>query len=151
MEKELIKIIKTLNKQKIKYLLIGGFAAVLYGVPRSTFDIDIAISLDSKNIGETITLLSSLGFTQIPEEESHIKQEHGIALTNGKVEVDLMFIEQPRFDIIYEYHTKLSYKGTIIKLPNIMDLVSIKESSLREKDRLDAQMLRNIASLKKKG
>ncbi len=151
MEKELIKIIKTLNKHKIKYLLIGGFAAVLYGVPRSTFDIDIAISPDSKNIGDTITLLSGLGFSQIPEEESHIKQEHGIALTNGKVEVDLMFIEQPMFDIIYEYHTKLSYKGTIIKLPNIMDLVSIKESSLREKDRLDAQMLRNIASLRRKG
>jgi hypothetical protein len=151
MEKELIKIIKTLNKHKIKYLLIGGFAAVLYGVPRSTFDIDIAISPDSKNIGDTITLLSGLGFSQIPEEESHIKQEHGIALTNGKVEVDLMFIEQPRFDIIYEYHTKLSYKGTIIKLPNIMDLVSIKESSLREKDRLDAQILRNIASLRRKG
>ncbi|MDD5615983.1 MAG: hypothetical protein PHH85_07245 [Candidatus Methanoperedens sp.] len=68
MEKELINIIKTLNKHKTKYLLIG---------------------------------------------------------------VDLMFIEQPRFNIIYEYHTK--------------------ESSLREKDRLDAQMLRNIASLRKKG
>lgn len=140
MEKELIKIIKILNRHKTKYLLIGGFAAVLYGVPRSTFDIDIAISLDSKNIGDTINLLSGLGFSQIPEEESHIKQEHGIALTNDKVEVDLMFIEQPRFDIIYEYHTKLSYKDTVIKLPNIMDLVSIKESSLREKDRLDAQI-----------
>ncbi len=65
MEKELIKIIKSLNKKKIKYLLIGGFAAVLYGVPRSTFDLDIAISLDSKNIGNTITLLSGLGFSQI--------------------------------------------------------------------------------------
>lgn len=101
LDPRVLNALKTLNKHKIKYLLIGGFAAVLYGVPRSTFDIDIAISLDSKNIGDTITLLSGLGFSQIPEEESHI--------------------EQPRFDIIYEYHTKLSYKGTIIKLPNIMD------------------------------
>jgi len=148
MEKELIKIIRTLNKNKIKYLLIGGFAVVLYGVPRSTFDIDIAISLDSNCITRTLDLLSGLGFAQMPEEESGILPEHGIALTDGNVEVDLMFIEQPRFDIIYDYHTKLPYKGTVIKMPNIMDLVSIKESSGREKDRQDAQILRNIASLK---
>jgi len=148
MEKELIKIIRLLNKHKIKYLLIGGFAVVLYGVPRSTFDIDIAISLDAKCIKKTLDLLSGSGFSQMPEEESGILPEHGIALTDGNVEVDLMFIEQPRFDIIYNYRTKLTYKGTVIKLPNIMDLVSIKESSLREKDRQDAQILRNIPSLK---
>ncbi len=96
MEKELIRIIKSFNKHKIEYLLIGGFAAVLYGVPRSTFDIDIAISLESKNISRAIALLSGLGFTEMPEKESGIHLEYGVALTNGKVEVDLMSASKNR-------------------------------------------------------
>ena len=79
MEKELIKIIRLLNKHKIKYLLIGGFAVVLYGVPRSTFDIDIAISLDAKCIKKTLDLLSGLGFAQMPEEECGILHQRIIA------------------------------------------------------------------------
>ncbi len=58
MEKELIKVIKTLNKHKIKYMLIGGYAAILYGVKRATFDIDIAIALSQDNIRKTTALLS---------------------------------------------------------------------------------------------
>ncbi|VVB84669.1 Uncharacterised protein [uncultured archaeon] len=143
MERELIKIIKLLNKHRIKYLLIGGFAAVLYGVPRSTFDIDIAISLESESIGKTTSLLSDSGFA---EKE---KLEGGVRFTDGNVEIDLMFIESYKFNFFYEYHKDLSYKGTVIKMPNIMDLIRMKESSTRDKDQQDAQHLRLILSSKK--
>lgn len=142
MERELIKIIKLLNKHRIKYLLIGGFAAVLYGVPRSTFDIDIAISLDSESISKTTSLLSDLGFV---EKE---KLEGGVRLTDSRVEIDLMFIERYKFNFFYEYHRKFPYKATVIKMPNIMDLIRMKESSHREKDQQDAQYLRFILSSK---
>lgn len=145
MEKELIKVIKTLNKHKIQYMLIGGYAVILYGVRRSTFDIDIAIALSRENIWKTIQILNSIGFSQVP---SDIHPNYGIKFSNGKAELDLMFIEQPRFDIIYAYHDTLNYKDTVIKMPNIMDLVSIKESSTRDKDIKDAIELRNIATLR---
>lgn len=142
MERELIKVIKLLNKHRMKYLLIGGFAAVLYGVPRSTFDIDIAISLDPESISKATSLLSGLGFA---EKET---LEGGVRLTDGRVEIDLMFIESYKFNFFYEYHKKLPYKGTVIKMPNIMDLIRMKESSPREKDKQDAQYLRFILGSK---
>ncbi|SNQ59868.1 DUF6036 family nucleotidyltransferase [Candidatus Methanoperedens nitratireducens] len=142
MERELIKIIKLLNKHRIKYLLIGGVAAVLYGVPRSTFDIDIAISMDTESISKATSLLLESGFA---EKE---KLEGGVRLTDGNVEIDLMFIESYKFNFFYEYHKELSYKGTLIKMPNIMDLIRMKESSSREKDKQDAQYLRIILSSK---
>ncbi len=142
MERELIKIIKRLNKHRIKYLLIGGVAAVLYGVPRSTFDIDIAISMDTESISKATSLLSESGFA---EKE---KLEGGVRLTDGNVEIDLMFVESYKFNFFYEYHKELPYKGTVIKMPNIMDLIRMKESSSREKDKQDAQYLRFILSSK---
>jgi hypothetical protein len=33
-------VFASLQKHKVKYLVIGGIAAVLYGVPRATFDLD---------------------------------------------------------------------------------------------------------------
>jgi len=125
MEKDLLKIIRLLNRHKIKYLLIGGYAAVLYGVPRATFDIDIAIASDPKEEEKTINLLSSkLGFIEKG------KLEGGIRLTKGDIDLDIMFIESHKFKFFYEYHEKLPYKGAIIKLPNMMDLTCISAISV---------------------
>lgn len=35
------KIIEALNRHKVEYITIGGFAATLYGCPEQTFDLDI--------------------------------------------------------------------------------------------------------------
>ncbi len=35
------KIIETLNRHGVEYVIIGGFAATLYGCPEQTFDLDI--------------------------------------------------------------------------------------------------------------
>ncbi len=36
-------VFASFQKHKVKYLVIGGVAAVLHGVPRATFDLDILI------------------------------------------------------------------------------------------------------------
>ncbi len=35
------KIVEALNRHKVEYVTIGGFAATLYGCPEQTFDLDI--------------------------------------------------------------------------------------------------------------
>ncbi len=147
MEKELIKIIKVLNKHKIEYMLIGGYAAIIYKVERATFDIDILIATENKKIKKTISILNTLGFRPT---RSEINSHYGIRLTDGKTKLDLMFMESVIFNNIYRYRNNIKYKGTTIKLPNIMDLVSMKESSKRPRDIEDAIILRHIAQTKRK-
>jgi hypothetical protein len=36
-------VFTSFQKQEVKYMVIGGIAAILYGVPRATFDLDILI------------------------------------------------------------------------------------------------------------
>jgi hypothetical protein len=38
---QLKDVFKSFQKHNVRYLVIGGIAAVLYGVPRATFDLDI--------------------------------------------------------------------------------------------------------------
>jgi hypothetical protein len=40
----------TLTREGVEYILIGGFAVILYGLPRTTQDIDIIVKPDKENI-----------------------------------------------------------------------------------------------------
>lgn len=44
------EILEGLYNNKIKYLIVGGLAVNLYGIPRVTQDIDIILSMDKENI-----------------------------------------------------------------------------------------------------
>ena len=42
-------VYSSLHKHQVKYLTIRGIAAILYGVPRATFDLDILIEATPEN------------------------------------------------------------------------------------------------------
>jgi hypothetical protein len=51
-----------LNKNSINYVIVGGFAVLFYGNPRTTMDIDYVIQLADENIPELIQFLQHNGF-----------------------------------------------------------------------------------------
>ena len=42
-------VFSSLQRHKVRYVMIGGIAAVLHGVPRATFDLDILIDANPNN------------------------------------------------------------------------------------------------------
>lgn len=51
-----------LNNSNIDYVIVGGFAVLFYGAPRTTMDIDYVIQLDDENIPVLIKFLQENGF-----------------------------------------------------------------------------------------
>ncbi len=51
-----------LNKNSIDYVIVGGFAVLFYGNPRTTMDIDYVIQLEDENIPVLIEFLQENGF-----------------------------------------------------------------------------------------
>ena len=45
-----IDILRTLERIGAPYMIIGGFAATMYGITRTTFDIDIVVDLKEHHI-----------------------------------------------------------------------------------------------------
>lgn len=60
----LLLFVEPLNRLKIPYMISGAFAAILYGVPRFTHDVDIVIELQPEQI-EGLT-------SAFPEEEYYV-------------------------------------------------------------------------------
>ncbi len=56
------KIFRILYTQKVDYLIAGGMAVNLYGIPRFTKDLDILVDASDKNLLKLQRALKTLGF-----------------------------------------------------------------------------------------
>ena len=50
-------VFKSFQQHDVRYVVIGGIAAVLYGVPRATFDLYILIEATPKMPNDCLMLL----------------------------------------------------------------------------------------------
>lgn len=66
-------IIKDFNKEKVRYGLIGGFALGIWGVARSTIDLDFLVHRDDLNKIAKIMRLRSITQAGFPENTPILK------------------------------------------------------------------------------
>ena len=90
--RDVIRLCRSMNEHGVKYLLIGGFAVILYGYSRGTKDIDFLIDPSSENvqkIKKAMSILMDNTISQIDDDEVEIFKVVRLA---DEVVVDLMAI-----------------------------------------------------------
>jgi hypothetical protein len=55
-------IFSGLNKNKISYIVVGGVAVNLHGIPRMTYDIDLLLDFERSNVEKFASLVKTWGF-----------------------------------------------------------------------------------------
>lgn len=152
------KIFKALNVKKIRYLLIGGLAVNLYGVPRFTKDIDLIIGLEQKNVDKVKDVFASLGyqlrqpidFSRVADEAERHKWVHEKnlkALTffdpkNPWYQVDIVIVHVLDFDEAYERCVTMKGVSMKVKVVDFDDLIILKKNAQRKQDLSDIEALR---------
>lgn len=58
---QLEDVFASLQEHRVKYVVIGGIAAVLHGVPRVTFDLDLLIEATEKNAKNLLRAFEKAG------------------------------------------------------------------------------------------
>ena len=61
-ENQIMDIMEKLNSEKVPHMVIGGVAAILFGVERPTYDIDIAVPEDLAALESVIGVLKKMGY-----------------------------------------------------------------------------------------
>lgn len=64
-EKDFKEFIESLNRNSVRYLIVGSFALSYYAEPRYTKDIDILIDSTSANAERLLTAIREFGFTDL--------------------------------------------------------------------------------------
>ncbi|MGA2462938.1 MAG: nucleotidyltransferase [Thermodesulfobacteriota bacterium] len=50
LQKEIVRVCAALNREKVKYIVVGRCAVILHGYRRTTYDIDLLVDPSSENI-----------------------------------------------------------------------------------------------------
>ena len=56
------EFVQSLNNNRVRYLIIGGYAVAFHGHPRYTKDLDIWIESNQNNAQRLLDALAELGF-----------------------------------------------------------------------------------------
>jgi hypothetical protein len=145
---DLIELCKSLNKEKVKYIVVGGMAIINAGLPRATVDIDLLIDSSIENIKKIKDALLYLPDKAVSEIELTDVAKYTVVKVADEIVIDLM---KSACGITYEEGSKSIIKILIrdveIPFPDLELLYKMKQT-LRDKDELDRLFLKE--KLKKK-
>ncbi|MHB1696680.1 MAG: hypothetical protein ACYCSQ_01020 [bacterium] len=146
-----------LYRNKVRYLLGGGHAVNIYGVNRSTYDIDILADLSGKNIDRLLNTVKELQMVpQLSIDINDIKSEkirnkwindkNLIVLSLYKQDepyhtVDIFLKQLINFDEIYTRKKIIKYNDFEIYVVSKEDLINLKSIANRKKDLTDIEEL----------
>ena len=138
----LTDVFKSFQKYNVKYLVIGGIAAVLYGVPRATFDLDIIIEASKENARCLLEALldAGLGTASLTTIEEILSNE--ITIFKDRVRIDVQ-IKTPGliFESAWKRKQTMNYRGQEFYVVCLEDLVASKKAAGKTIDLEDIRLL----------
>jgi len=142
--------IKYLNVNKVKYLLLGGWAVGIHGNPRATKDIDFLIAVDDTNLKRLKKAMFEFG---APAIDMSIFKDKGNFFRMGRPPIQIDIItDATGIDMKSSYLRRQIVKvdGLEISVISKEDLIVNKKASGRHRDLDDAEILEKSEKDKKK-
>ena len=161
------KVFREFYYKRVNYLIVGGIALNLHGVPRATFDLDILVSWDDENIQKIDNILKKLRFkstapislsdlksTEKREELSRKKHMFAINFYNiddPLEEIDILIKGHAEFEKLFARKKVIKIDDFDIYLISLEDLIKLKKRSHRNKDKEDMKKLLIVKNFKEHG
>ena len=135
-------VFASFQRHNTKYVVIGGIAAVLHGVPRATFDLDILIEAKLDNAQRLLDALleAGLGTASLTSAEGLLSQD--ITIFKDRVRIDVQ-ISTPglKFEEAWERRVVMEYQGQEFFVLSRADLIASKRAAGRKVDLEDVRLL----------
>jgi hypothetical protein len=135
--------IELLNKNEVKYLVVGGYAFAIHAYPRFTIDIDFLILTSKENVEKIILALKEFGFSKLDiSSDDLMKAGKVIQLGNPPYRIDILTsIDGISFENAWKNKITGKYGNQTLYFISKEDLIINKKASGRKKDIDDLQDL----------
>jgi hypothetical protein len=145
-EKDFKEFIELLNKNSVRYLIVGGYAFSFHAEPRFTKDIDFFVESSEGNAERLLNVLAGFGFKNIGlEKNDFIKSENIIQLGVPPVRIDLMTsVTGLDFAAAWENRVTGNYGDIPAFFISKSDLIRNKMAVGRKQDLSDIDRLQKI-------
>ena len=153
LDEELLRFWKVLNKNKVRYIMVGGFATRFHGFNRNTDDLDMWLDDTIENRKNLRTSFSELGYGDFSSLEM---MQFVPGWTNfyigGGIELDIMTsmkgLENISFNECLSLASIADLEGIEVPFLHINHLIENKKIVNRPKDQVDVIELEKIRKIR---
>jgi len=153
-------VLAALSQGGVRFVVVGGVAVNLQGVPRFTSDLDLAVALDGDSLASAARILHRLGLKNrlsVRDEElalpgvvrGWIAERNLRAFTfvdpkDPLREVDIVLASPVPFDEMEQTADRLTAGGLTLVVASIDVLIRMKQGTGRSQDASDVEALRRV-------
>ncbi|MBZ0092225.1 MAG: nucleotidyl transferase AbiEii/AbiGii toxin family protein [Sulfuricellaceae bacterium] len=155
-----LDLFSSLARHDVRYLLVGGLAMNLYGVPRMTMDVDILLALNDANLKHFFAVAAELKLRPVlpvplqeladPSKRQHwVKERKLIAFAlqyenRAAPSLDVLIGVELAFDEAYPRRNTRLVGDVPISLAAMEDIITLKTLAGRAQDLADIEHLRRL-------
>lgn len=150
------QVLRTLEAHEVRYVLVGGLAATLYGSPHVTTDIDITPDRAPDNLVALAAALEELQARirseRVPEGLAFDRSAAvlaGVEILNlatryGDLDITFVPAGTQGYDDLRRRAVEIEIRDVRVPVAALADVIRSKEAAGREKDRLTLPTLRRL-------
>lgn len=141
--KDFREFIELLNKNSVKYLVVGGYALAFHGYPRYTKDIDFWLWVSSENAKNIIKAIKEFGFSSLDLNESDfLSPGYVVQLGQPPARIDLLTsVTGIEFEECYDSREHIDIQGLPIDFIDLDSFKKNKKAVGRHQDLADLENL----------
>lgn len=152
-----------LDRENVRYVLIGGLALNIHGVERATMDIDLMLAMDAQNLAAFLHVAEILRMTPVlpvslqefadpATRQRWINEKNMLAFAlrpqkSSDPTVDILVHPNVDFDMAWARHVDKNLGSIHVRLAHIDDLIALKTGTGRLRDEADVAALERVKSL----
>lgn len=145
MIKDHLKLYRSLDKNKVRYLIIGGIACAIYGSPRVTVDLDIFVEPTLDNSKALFKALKEAGFGTVELTTPKKIMSNELNIFNDYIKMDVLTkVKGIDFEKCWKARKVKEIDGIKINLISIENLIKSKKAANRDVDKYDIKILKRV-------
>jgi hypothetical protein len=150
------EIFRVLAEHGVRFVVVGGFAAIVHGSPYATFDVDVVPAADGENLDRLSDALRELhARVWTNDEPEGLSFDHtgetlaraliwNLVTDHGRLDITFQPSGTRGFDDLRRDAATLTVLGRPVVVASLADVVRSKEAAGRRKDELVLPVLREI-------
>lgn len=146
---DISKLLKSLNAQRVEYVIIGATAFPTHGYARATADIDVLIKPTRVNAQRVLNALAQVGYDVTDLMVGEVLKKK-ILFRQYILATDIHpSVTGITFETVWKNRVKDKIEGVPVFVASLDDLIKMKRAANRPKDREDLKALRALKKRKK--
>jgi hypothetical protein len=142
MEEMIRAVVQALRSSNIRYVVIGGIAASIWGRPRMTLDADIVITITPERLAEFLQVLVGSGFQVAARAERRLLEGLPVKVRYGKrLSVDLRIASYSLDQQALARAVPVRLFGVQLRVASREDTVVYKLARFDDMDRADIKAI----------